>query len=71
MLPDLDLGVELGVVGTGDAAPVGLDLELGVAGAGDPVLAAGGLDLGVEEGDDLTDSSSSDSIAAAPSEVYV
>ena len=68
---DLDLGVELGVVGAGDAGPVGLDLELGVTGAGVSVLAAGGLDLGVEKGDVLTDSSVSDSITAAPSEVHV
>ena len=48
-------------------APEGLNVELGVLGAGDSVVAAGGLDLGV----DLTDSSSSDSTAAAPSEVHV
>ena len=64
----LDLGVEVADVAV---APEGLDVELGVVGAGDPVVAAGGLDLGVDEGVDLTDSSSSDLSAAAPSEVHV
>ena len=49
----------------------GVDVELDVVGAGDPVVAAGCLDLGVDEGVDLTDSSSSDLSAAAPSEVHV
>ena len=52
----LDLGVEAGVVGTGD---------------GDLVVVAGGLDLGVDEGVELTDSSSSDFSSAVPSEVHV
>ena len=62
---------DLNRLGDVDVAPEGLNVELGVLGAGDSVVAAGGLDLGVDEGVDLTDSSSSDLSAAAPSEVHV
>ena len=62
---------DLNRLGDIDVSSGGLDAEVGVAGTGDDAVAAGGLDLGVDEGVDLTDSSSSDLSAAAPSEVHV
>jgi hypothetical protein len=63
---------DLNMLGDVDVAPEGLGVEVGVVGGGDSVVAAGGLDLGgVDDGVDLTDSSSSDLSAAAPSDVHV